>query len=213
MSSRAALLVTGSAIIGAGVSAMLWNNFGAGPLDVFIGALRQMTGLPLTFAVWATIGTLALVAWSLGRRPGIGTLVGPFVAAPVMQTGVTLLGRFEPSHDLVTRLVVHLLAIGAIGIGAGCVGKAGLGSGTGELLTAAAAERTGRRPAHVRTVLEVIWLSIGGLLGGPIGVGTVLVAFLIGPSVANGLRIVDRTVTRTRVEVAARRAGLIAAGA
>jgi uncharacterized membrane protein YczE len=42
----------------------------------------------------------------------------------------------------------------------------------------------------VRLSIEIVVLSIGWLLGGTIGVGTVLFALLIGPSVGYGLRLV-----------------------
>ena len=54
VSSRFALHLSGCAVIAIGVGLMLWNDFGPGPLDVMIGAIRQHSGLPLTFAVWLT---------------------------------------------------------------------------------------------------------------------------------------------------------------
>jgi len=66
---RIALLAVGALVIATCVAVMLWNDLGAGPLDVFIGALRSRTGLPLAVSIWITVGALTLVAWALGRRP------------------------------------------------------------------------------------------------------------------------------------------------
>ena len=71
---RIALLAVGALVIAICVAVMLWNDFGAGPLDVFIGALRSRTGLPLTFADVDHGRRADLVAWALGRRPGLGTV-------------------------------------------------------------------------------------------------------------------------------------------
>src|SRR5262245_34362148 len=65
---RVGLLVAGTLVIASCVAVMLWNNLGAGPLDVFIVGLRKHTGLPLAFALWITVGALTLLAWALGRR-------------------------------------------------------------------------------------------------------------------------------------------------
>jgi uncharacterized protein len=196
--TRVAMLLAGTITIAISVAFLLWNDFGPGPLDVFIGALRNITGLPLMFAVWITFGAMVACAWALGRRPGWGTLVGPLLGGPVMQVALSQIGRFEAPEHMVAKIVVHLLAIGAVGVGAGLMIVAGLGAGTGELLAAAASERSGRPEHRMRLMFEATWLVLGVVLGGPIGLGTVLVALAIGPSVARGHRMVDIAVTTSR---------------
>lgn len=198
LGTRIAMLLSGTTLIGVCVAVFLWNDFGPGPLDVFIGGIRQLTGLPLMVAVWLTIGSLAALAWALGKRPGFGTLIGPLVTGPIMQVVLSLLDRFDAPEHLVVKVVVHLLAIGAVGVGAGLVITAGLGSGTGELLAAAASDRSGRPEPRMRLLFESTWLLMGIALGGPMGLGTVLVALAIGPSVARGHRMVDTAVTSSR---------------
>ena len=80
--------------------------------------------------------------------------------------------------------------MGAVGIGAGAVMASRLGQGTGELLALAASDRSGRPEQRMRLMFEASFLAVGGLLGGPIGLGTVLIALCIGPSVARGRRTV-----------------------
>ena len=192
------MLLAGTVTIGTSVAVLLWNDFGPGPLDVFIGAIRHLTGLPLMVAVWLTIGSLAVLAWSLGRRPGFGTLVGPLVTGPIMQVVLTFLQRFDAPEHVIVKIAVHLGAIGVVGVGAGLVINAGLGAGTGELLASAASARSGRSEPRVRLMFESTWLVLGVLLGGPVGLGTVLVALAIGPSVARGHRMVGSAVAGGR---------------
>ena len=209
LSTRVVMLLAGSSTIAVSVAFLLWNDFGPGPLDVFIGALRNLTGLPLMFAVWLTIGSLAAVAWALGRRPGFGTLIGPLVTGPVMQLVLSLLQRYDAPQHLVAKVAVHLLAIGTLGVGAGLVINAGLGSGTGELLAAAASDRSGRPEPRMRMLIESAWLVLGVLLGGPIGLGTVLVALAIGPSVARGHRVVGSAVSASRRQLSEARLAIV----
>ncbi len=203
MTIRIGFLAAGATIIATCVAVMLWNDLGAGPLDVFIAALRQRTGLPLMFAVWITVGTLTLLAWLLGRRPGMGTIVGPIVVGPMMQVMLANLERIDPPHWLVARIAIHLLAVGAVGIGIGAVMASRLGQGTGELLALAASDRSGRPEQRMRLMFEITYLTVGTLMGGPIGLGTVLVALCIGPSVTRGRRIVTSGIDVSRRQLSA----------
>ncbi|MEY2957927.1 MAG: hypothetical protein RLZZ01_495 [Actinomycetota bacterium] len=195
---RVLLFVAGSIAIAVAVGVMFWNDIGPGPFDVFVGAVHERTGLPLAVALWVVVGVLVAIAWALGRRPGPGTLIGPLLVGPVLQFVVTVLESVDRPDELFVALLVQAMAIVLIGLGAGSLIVSGLGAGTGELLAAAASDRTGRPEARVRGAFEIAWLLLGIVLGGPIGVGTVIVAVAIGPAVATGYRLVDTAVSRTR---------------
>jgi uncharacterized membrane protein YczE len=198
VSSRFALHLSGCAVIAIGVGLMLWNDFGPGPLDVLIGAVRRHSGLPLLFAVWATTGSLLLLAWALGKRPGIGNLVTILTVGPLMQLTIVALGQIESPGAIPAKVAVHVVATAIVGLGAGMNLVARLGAGTSELLASALSDRTGHSAARVRMACEVGWLTLGVILGGPLGIGTVIVALLIGPFVASGFRAVDTAFTTAR---------------
>jgi uncharacterized protein len=203
-SVRVALLVWGSLVIAAAVAVMLWSGLGPGPLDVFIGAIRVRAGLSLTLSVWLVMASLIGAAWLMGRRPGPGTLISPFIVGPSMQAALSVLERVEPPDSLAMLLVVHVAAVFVLGVGAGALIVSGLGAGTGELLAAAASDRSGRPEPRIRMGFELTWLVAGVGLGGPIGIGTVVVALAIGPAVMVGYRAVDAVAVncRTRFAVA-----------
>jgi uncharacterized protein len=198
MSSRLLLLVAGSALISVSVSVTIWNQLGPGPLDVFIGAVRVHTGLPMSFAVWLTVGSLIAAAWMLGRRPGFGTIVSPFLIGPMLQAALAVLDSFDVPSSLLVRVGLHLVAIAGIGVGAGALIVSGLGAGSGELFAGAASDRIRRPESRVRPVIELSWIILGVGLGGPAGLGTVLVAVFIAPAVAWGYRSVDSSVVRSK---------------
>lgn len=197
LGSRIALLVAGAALISVSVAVTLWNGLGPGPLDVFIGAVREITGLPLSVAVWATVGSLTGAAWLLGRPPGPGTLAAPILIGPLLQGSAELLSRVDVPDSDVVRVLSQFVAIVGIGVGAGALIVSGLGAGSGELFAGAASERVHRPETRVRPVIELTWIVVGTILGGPAGVGTVLVALFIGPSVAHGHRFVDGLAARS----------------
>ncbi|MEL6892332.1 MAG: hypothetical protein AAFP84_12095 [Actinomycetota bacterium] len=117
--ARMVYLVLGSSLIAVSVAVTLWNQLGPGPLDVFIGAIRERTGLPLTIAVWATVGSLIALAWVLGRRPGPGTFLAPFLIGPVLDGALTTLDRLGAPPALLPSVGLHVVAIAGIGLGAG----------------------------------------------------------------------------------------------
>jgi len=194
LSVRVALLATGSITIAVAVAVTLWNGLGPGPLDVFIGAVRVRSGLPLGPTVWLVVGAMIVLSWLLGRRPGPGTVISPLIIGSVMQVAATMLQSVGVPDALVVRIAIHLVAIGAIGFGAGALIVSRLGAGSGELLAAAASDRSGRPEPRARMAIELSWLVVGVALGGPVGLGTVLLALTIGPSVAVGHRIVNGAV-------------------
>ena len=196
--SRVVLFAVGTLLISTSVAVMLWTGLGPGPLDVFIGGVRAQTGLPLTLAVWVTIAAMLGVAWGLGRRPGLGSIVSPIVIGPMMQLTLEALQGYEVPSSFGLRVLIHASAVVVVGIGAGALIVSNLGAGSGELLAAAASDRSGQPEPRVRFGFEMGLLVLGVLLGGPIGVGTVIVAALIGPAVAFGLRSVGSFATASR---------------
>ena len=204
-SARVGLLVVGSMVIAAGVAVMLWTGLGPGPLDVFIGAVRVRTGVSLTLAVWLVIASLIGAAWLMGRRPGPGTLLSPLIVGPMMQALLSMLDGVEPPDAFMVVVAVHVAAVFVVGLGAGALIVSGLGAGSGELLAAAASDRTGRPEPRLRMAFELTWLVVGVALGGPIGVGTVLVALVIGPAVLVGYRVVDAAAVSCRTTLGAAR--------
>lgn len=197
LSSRVVLFVLAVFTVSVSVAATIWNDIGPGPLDVFIGAIRERTGLPMSVAVWVTVGALIAVAWLLGRRPGVGTFASPVLMGPMLQAALTGFEMFEPPASIAVRVVLHLVAIAGIGLGLGMLIVSGLGTGSGELFAGAASDRVGQPVSRVRPMIELSWIVLGGALGGPLGLGTILVAVLIAPAVSRGYSAADWLVGRS----------------
>ncbi len=192
---RVTIHLSGSLLLSIAVALMLWNDFGPGPLDVFIVGIGHQTGIPLAVALWATVGSLLAVAWLMGRKPGLGSLATPIIVGPAIQGFLEVFSRFDAPAALPLKIVVQLVAITVLGVGAGAIIASGLGAGMGELLTKAASDRSGQPEPLVRLGFEMTWLAGGLLLGGPFGFGTLIVALMIGPSIARGYRLVDRALS------------------
>ncbi len=186
---RIIVLLLGSTLIAAGVALLLWTQLGPGPLDVLITAVAFRWEIPITFVVWAMAAVMIGLSMALGRRPGPGTLALPLISGALLPVFMSWWDHWTPPSGINPAVIAwHVLAVAVVGLGAGAVIASGLGAGMGELLATAASDRTGGAEALMRTGFEVTWLVVGVALGGTAGLGTVIVAVMIGSSVRLGYR-------------------------
>ncbi len=199
LSWRIAVLLIGSNMIAAGVALLLWTQLGPGPLDVLITAVAFRWDIPITFVVWGMAALMIGLSIALGRRPGPGTFALPLVSGAMLPMFMNLWDRWTPPAGITPAVIAwHVVAVAVVGLGAGAVIASGLGAGMGELLATAASDRTGGGEAVMRTGFELTWLTVGAALGGTFGLGTVIVAALIGTSVRIGYRVIAAALTPLR---------------
>lgn len=157
---------------------MIESRLGLDPWDVFHQGLARRTGLTIG-TVSIIVGALVLLLWiPLRQRPGIGTVSNVVVIG--LAVDATLLLLPTPSQ-LAVRIAVMLAGIVGNGVATGLYIGARLGPGPRDGLMTGYVARSGRSIRLVRSVIEVTVLAVGFLLGGTVGVGTVLYALLIGP--------------------------------
>jgi uncharacterized protein len=181
-----AILVVGLWIFGTGEALLVASTLGNAPWTVLAQGLS--TRLPMSIGV-ATFVTsvIVLLLWiPLRERPGLGTISNAIVIALSLQVMVTVLPT--PSGTLV-RLGFVLLGIAVIGIGSGLYLTTNLGPGPRDGWMTGIHRRTGWPISAVRLAIEATVVVLGWLLGGTVGIGTVLFALLVGPAVGYGLRV------------------------
>ncbi|MCR4512425.1 YitT family protein [Aeromicrobium sp. 50.2.37] len=180
MTRRMVQLVIGLWLYGATMALLVESGLGLDPWDVFHEGLTHH--LPLTFGqVVILVGAVLLLLWvPLRQRPGIGTVLNVVLIGIAVDVTLALL----PTPDAL-GVQVGFLLVGVVGngiAGALYIG-ADLGTGPRDGLWTGIVRRTGRSVRLVRTSLEVTVLVVGFVLGGTVGVGTVLYALAIGPVV------------------------------
>jgi uncharacterized membrane protein YczE len=177
---------------------VLRAGLGLAPWDVLHQGLARITGTTVGTMVIA-VSFLVLLAWiPLRQRPGFGTVANAILVGVAVDLTLLVLDDVESWPWRVALLVSGVLLNGlatALYIGAL------LGPGPRDGLMTGLVRRTGRSVRLVRTSLEVGVLGIGWLLGGTVGVGTLLYAVAIGPVVHLLLPLL--TVTRPAPPAAA----------
>lgn len=180
MGSRLTQLVVGLLLYGFTMALMVQAGLGLDPWDVFHEGLTHH--VPLTFGqVVIVVGAIVLLLWiPLRQRPGIGTVLNVILIGLAADVGIALVDAPEEMWARVSLLVLGVVGnglAGALYIGAR------LGAGPRDGLWVALVERTGVSVRLVRTGIELSVLATGFLLGGTVGIGTVLYALAIGPIV------------------------------
>lgn len=178
MTRRLVQLFTGLALYGVSLAFLLRAGLGLAPWDVLHQGLAERLGATVGQMVIA-VSFVVLLAWiPLRERPGFGTIANALTIGVFVDLTLLVLDDAGPWSLRVLLLVAGVLLNGlatALYIGAS------LGSGPRDGLMTGLVRRTGRSVRVIRTSLELTVLVVGWLLGGTVGVGTLIYAFAIGP--------------------------------
>jgi uncharacterized membrane protein YczE len=174
---RLTQLYAGLVLYGVSDGMLLLAGLGVDPWDVFHQGLSRTFGLGV--GTWSIIvGALVLALWiPLRQKPGFGTLSNVIVIGLVIDV---VMATVPAPHGTPVRVVVMLVGVGLNGVATGAYIGAGLGPGPRDGLMTGFAAR-GHSIRVVRTSIELTVLAAGWLLGGTVGIGTVVYALAIGP--------------------------------
>jgi uncharacterized membrane protein YczE len=174
---RLAKLYAGLLIYGISDAMLVLAGLGLDPWDVFHQGLSRTFGLGI--GTWSIIvGAAVLLLWiPLRQLPGLGTVSNVFLVGGTVNVVLALV---PTPHLMVVRIIVLIAAVALNGVATALYIGAGLGPGPRDGLMTGLGAR-GRSIRVVRTCIELTVLVIGFLMGGTVGVGTVLYAVSIGP--------------------------------
>ncbi len=200
MVRRLLQLLIGLVLYGAGCALTVEAGLGVDPWTVFAQGLSVHTGIGIG---WVTniVGFLVLLLWiPLHQKPGIGTVANILLVGTSMQVVLWLMA---PVTGLTLQIGVLLGGILLVAVASGLYIGARFGPGPRDGLMTGLHARLGWPIWVCRALVEVTVLALGWLLGGTVGIGTVLFAALIGPLVHIALPLLDTArpiSTRVRVE-------------
>jgi uncharacterized membrane protein YczE len=188
---RGTALLVGLSGYGFSMAMMVRAGLGLDPWDVFHQGLAMHTGMTIGIAS-AVVGVAVLLAWvPLRNRPGVGTIANVIVIAITVDAGMLVL---PTPASLEVRIAMMVAAVVLNAFSTVLYVGAGLGPGPRDGLMTGLVVRTGLSVRMVRTSIEATVLVVGWLLGGTVGVGTVVYAFGIGPLVQLFVRVTPKRV-------------------
>ncbi|NLW23072.1 MAG: hypothetical protein GXY88_07455 [Tissierellia bacterium] len=171
-----ARLIAGLFVCAVGMVMTINANLGLSPWDVFHHGLSKLTGLTLGRANIVTGLSIVILDIIFGERVGWGTilnmlLIGLFIDFLMFNKLIPIFDGFIPS--------IIMMVIGMFLIGIGCFLYIGVGFGSGprDGLMVALVKKTKKSVRLIRSSLEVVSVAIGYILGGSVGIGTLIMAF------------------------------------
>lgn len=188
MLARIPGLSLGLVMFGAGIGLNIRANLGLSPWDAFHQGVAFRTPLSVGL-VTIVVSMVVLLGWiPLRQRPGFGTLLNATLVGVIIDVTLFVVGETE----LIWLRVMYLIGgIGMVAVGSGLYIGSRLGPGPRDgIMTGLAARGMSIRLA--RTLIEGTVLVAGWLLGGAVGIGTVIYTLTIGPLLQISLRWADK---------------------
>ena len=180
LARRLVQLYAGLALYGVSMAFFVEARLGVMPWDVLHQGLTRV--LPVSLGTMTIlVGALVLLAWvPLRQRPGLGTVSNVVVIGLVVDAALRVLPTPGP---LAGRAAFVVLGVVLNAVATAAYIGARFGPGPRDGLMTGIVRRTGWSVRLVRTSIEVAVVVAGFLLGGNLGVGTVLYALTVGPLV------------------------------
>lgn len=182
------VLILGLSLFGFGEALLVITGLGNSPWVVLSEGLTNRTSLDIGMTTFI-VSVVVLLLWiPLKEKPGLGTISNIIVIAAVLDISILFLPRVE---TLTVGIAVVIAGILLVGLGSSLYLTCNLGPGPRDGLMTSLHNKTGVRVSRVRFSIEVIVLTIGYLLGGTAGIGTLLFAAGVGRAVALWLGVVS----------------------
>jgi uncharacterized membrane protein YczE len=181
-------LCLGLLIFGLGESLLVVSQYGVTPWTVLAEGVAKKSNIGIGLSTFL-ISIIILIFWiPLNLKPGIGTIMNIFIIAVTMGISIPILSFL---NNLFNGLTLAILGTLFVGFGSGIYLIANLGPGTRDGLMTGLSKKYNKPISLVRFSIEFSVILIGWLLGGTLGIGTIIFAVFIGPSVVLSLRIIS----------------------
>lgn len=184
---RVVLLLVGLTIAHLGVTLFLQADMGSDPFNVLIQGLYRFLLWPefMTHGyVHVGVSFLIILVLLIVDRSyvRIGTLLCMILGGPIIDVFTIILGSvIHSGSPMVLRLASLVLGCVILAFGMTIVIKSQAGTGPNDLVAVVISDKSGRKFGSVRIVVDVCFAGLGFLLGGTLGLGTVICACLVGP--------------------------------
>ena len=175
---RSLQLLVGLFLYGIAIALIVRGGIGAAPWDVLTQGIALHTGLSFGLITVITSGVVLLLWIPLKQWPGVGTVLNALLVGPSADLGLALIPADLP---LAARIGLFGAGLVLLAVATGLYIGGHLGPGPRDGLMTGIHRRFGVRIWIARTAIEVVVVIAGWLLGGNVGLGTLVFALAIGP--------------------------------
>jgi len=180
-------LILGLTLFAIGETLLITANQGVSPWTVLAQGISFQTNLSIGITTFI-VSLVVLILWyPLKQKPGLGTILNIVLISIIIDLSTPILPY---PKSFFFQIIQSIIAVFIVGLGSGFYLTANLGPGPRDGLMTGLQNLTNQPIALIRTIIEVSAVCLGFYLGGIVGIGTLLFAFGIGPSVSIGIFIV-----------------------
>ena len=180
-------LVLGLILFATGETLLITANLGVSPWTVLAQGISFQSNLSIGVTTFIVSIFVLLLWYPLSQKPGLGTILNIILISIVIDLTIPIL-PYPKSFSF--QIIQSVVAVFVVGLGSGFYLTANLGPGPRDGLMTGLQNLTNQPIALIRTIIEVSAVGVGFYLGGIVGIGTLLFAFGIGPTVSLGIFIV-----------------------
>lgn len=190
MAKRVIILLVGLTIAHLGVTLFLLADLGADPFNVLIqGIFRSIDAIfnnPIIThgRVHIVISLIIIVILLFTNKSyiKIGTVLCMICGGPIIDFFNWILAPvFTDGMSFVVKIIVNILGCCILAFGMTIVIKSEAGTGPNDLVAVVISDRLGKKFSIIRIIVDVTFAAVGFFLGGTVGIGTVICAFVVGP--------------------------------
>ena len=180
-------LVLGLILFAIGETLLITANQGVSPWTVLAQGISFQSNLSIGVTTFIVSIFVLLLWYPLSQKPGLGTILNIILISIVIDLTIPILPY---PKSFLLQIIQSVVAVFIVGLGSGFYLTANLGPGPRDGLMTGLQNLTNQPIALIRTIIEVSAVGVGFYLGGIVGIGTLLFAFGIGPTVSLGIFIV-----------------------
>ena len=182
-------LFLGLSLFAIGETLLITANQGVSPWTVLAQGISFETNLSIGITTFI-VSLIVLILWyPLKQKPGLGTILNIILISIIIDLSIPILPY---PKSFLLQIIQSILAVFIVGLGSGFYLTANLGPGPRDGLMTGLQSLTNQPISLIRTFIEVSAVGLGFYLGGIVGIGTLLFAFGIGPTVSFGIFIVTK---------------------
>ena len=182
------ILCIGLFLFGLGESVLVVSQYGVTPWTVLAEGVAKKINIGIGLSTFF-ISVIVFIFWfPLNLKPGLGTLMNILIIAITMGISIPFLSFL---NELFNGLILSFFGTLLIGFGSGIYLIANLGPGTRDGLMTGISKKYNKPISLVRFTIEFFVVFLGWMLGGTLGIGTIIFAVFIGPSISLSLKLIS----------------------
>lgn len=187
---RVIILCIGLIIAHLGVTLFLLADIGADPFNVLIQGLFRTISAAVNWSfithgrVHVAISILIIIVLLFADKTyiKIGTLICMSCGGPIIDFFNWILSPlFADGMGIMLKVIVNVLGCCILAFGMTIVIKSEAGTGPNDLVAVVISDKIKKKFSIIRIIVDVCFAAVGFVLGGTIGLGTVICAFVVGP--------------------------------